>query len=449
MRVQLLGATGTVTGSRFLVTHGDTRLLVDCGLFQGLKVLRERNWRRPPFDPASLDGVVLTHAHLDHSGMLPALIRDGYKGPVYVTRGTRDLLGVLLPDAGHLQEEDAAYANRKGFSKHKPALPLYTKEDATHALTRLRAFGWEETVDVGELSLRFSRAGHILGAAHVTVTDGKKTIVFSGDVGRPDDALMDAPTPPARADLVLMESTYGAREHPDDPRAQLAEVVGRTLDRGGIVLIPSFAVGRTQSMLLHLHEILDERGSPRPPVYVNSPMAAKATAIYREHVGDHRLSPEQTERVLGGARIVGSVEESKDLNMQRGPMVVIAASGMLTGGRVLHHLKAYGPDENNTIILPGYQAAGTRGDRLVRGERSLRIHGRDVPIRADVVQVDGFSAHADKNDLVAWLRAAEAPPKRVVLVHGEPTAADALRLLVRDELGLDVHVGDDNEILEV
>jgi metallo-beta-lactamase family protein len=246
-----------------------------------------------------------------------------------------------------------------------------------------------------------------------------------------------------------MESTYGERTHPVDPRKQLAEIVNKTLDRGGIVLIPSFAVGRTQSMLLHLDGILTERGEPRPPVYVNSPMAHSATDIYRAHPADHRLSPEECERVLGGARMVGSVEESKALNNSRGPMVVIAASGMLTGGRVLHHIKAYGPDERNTIILPGYQAAGTRGDRLVRGARTLRIHGQDIPINADVVQVDGFSAHADKNELAEWLGDAEGEPGQVVLVHGEPTAADNLRLELREKLGWRVHVGDDAEIIEV
>jgi metallo-beta-lactamase family protein len=424
-----LGATGTVTGSKYLVTTPHARVLVDCGLFQGLKELRLRNWRPLPLDVTSLDAVVLTHAHIDHAGCLPLLVRQGFNGPVYCTPATQALCRIMLPDAGYLQEEDARYANRKGFSKHHPALPLYTVEDAKNCLGRLNPLDMDTTIQLGVgMALRFARAGHLLGAASVDLEIEGKRLVFSGDVGRPNDPLMHAPKSLERADYLVVESTYGNRRHAtDDSAEQLAQVVRRTVKRGGIVLIPSFAVGRAQT-LLHLLAVARAQGQiPHDvPIYLNSPMAIDTTELFRQFAGEHRLTTEQCRAMREVATNVVTVEDSKRLNERRGPMIVIAGSGMATGGRIVHHLKQWAGDARNTILLSGFQAAGTRGAALAAGAREIKIHGALWPVRADVAQISGLSAHADYEELVGWLEPLRRRrPTRVFVTHGEPAAAAA------------------------
>ena len=450
MRLQFLGAAGTVTGSKTLVEAGDTRVLVDCGLYQGVKSLRLRNWADFPFDPASLDAVLLTHAHIDHSGLLPALVRDGFSGPVFCSPPTRALCEILLPDAAHLQEEDARYANRKGFSKHRPALPLYTGEDAELALTRLSSVRFHTERELGALRFRLQPAGHILGAASIAVEHAGRSVLFSGDLGRHDDLLMPPPDPPGAPDFVVVESTYGDRQHLAlDPFASLAAALNRTAARGGILLIPSFAVGRAQTLLYCFHEIF-RRGLAEPvPVFVNSPMATNVTKLFERLVDYHRLDAAHAGAVCDVARYVRSVEESRALADSRDPAVIISASGMASGGRVLHHLRALAPDPRNTLLFPGFQAPGTRGDAIVHGAESVKIHGQTVPIGAEVVQLDIFSAHADQTDLLAWLGACERPPRRVFVNHGEAVPADTLRHLAKDRLGYDAHVPDYREELDL
>jgi metallo-beta-lactamase family protein len=446
MEVTFLGAAGTVTGSKFLVRSGTTRVLVDCGLFQGLKELRQRNWRPLPFDPGDLDAVVLSHAHLDHTGFLPALIRDGYDGPVHCTLPTRDLCTILLADSGRIQEEDAEYANRKGFSKHSPALPLYTSEDAERAIGRLAPVAMRQDFSIGQLSFTYHPAGHILGAASVRVQAGAKAVLFSGDLGRSDDLLMPVPDLPGSPDWVVMESTYGDRDHPKgDPIEALGEVAKRTLERGGVLIIPSFAVGRAQTMIYCFHRLFETGQVERVPVFLNSPMAIDVSELYHLHHSFHKLTLEQCARAFRDVRFVHSVSQSKALNRRKGPMVIIAAAGMLTGGRVLHHLKTFGGDPRSTILLPGYQAEGTRGAALLRGEEQLKIHGRYWPIRAEVIQHNIFSAHGDQGDLVSWIGECERPPRGVALVHGEPDAARTLTGRIGETLGYDARPARDGE----
>ncbi len=437
MNLAFLGAAGTVTGSKTLVTHEGKQLLVDCGLFQGYKNLRTMNWEPFPFDPAKLDAVVLTHAHLDHSGALPLLVKRGFQGLVFATPSTIDLCRILLPDSGRLQEEDAEYANRHKLSKHSPALPLYTENDAERALRRLEPLPFEQPGDVtGSLHLRLRPAGHILGASSVELTAGDTTVLFSGDLGRPDDLIMRAPTPIARADHVVIESTYGDRLHDtQDAEAALGEVIKRTAARGGIVVIPAFAVGRAQALLYAIYRLKARAAIPDLPVFLNSPMAIDMTEIYHRHRAEHRLSVEECNGMCKVAKMTRTVEESRALNSLRYPAVIVSASGMATGGRVLHHLKALGPDRRNTIVFAGYQAGGTRGARLLSGERNIRIHGEDVTINAEVVSLPGMSAHADAGQLVQWLATAPKPPRSVYLNHGEAGPADSLRQRIERELG--------------
>ena len=450
MKLRFLGAAGTVTGSKFLLETARTRLLVDCGLYQGVKQLRLRNWSAPPFDPASLDGMVLTHAHLDHSGYLPALVRDGYAGPIHVTPATADLCRILLPDSGRIHEEDARYANREKFSKHDPARPLYTEQDAFEVLPRLRPVGFDEPFAVGDLRVRMTPAGHILGAASIEVGHADRRVLFSGDLGRSDDLVMRPPEPPEGADFVLVESTYGDRHHPaTDGIAELAALLAKVAGRGSVLLIPSFAIGRAQTMLYCLHRIFESGLAPRLPVFVDSPMASDVTELYERHVACHKLSPEHCRDVCDVAEYTRSVEQSKALRERRGAMVIVSASGMATGGRVLHHLKNLAPDPRNVILLPGYQAPGTRGDAIARGAERVKIHGGYVPVRAEVVQLDVFSAHADQTDLLAWLGTAAGRARRVFVVHGEPVAADTLRRLVSERLGVAAQVPEHLESVEL
>jgi metallo-beta-lactamase family protein len=438
LTVTFLGAAGTVTGSKYLVTTPHARVLVDCGLFQGLKELRLRNWRPLPIDVASLDAVVLTHAHIDHSGCLPLLVKQGFNGPVYCTPATQALCRIMLPDAGYLQEEDARYANRKGFSKHHPALPLYTVEDAKNSLGHLKPVEMETTVHLAPgVALRLIPAGHLLGAASVELEIEGKRLVFSGDVGRPSDQLMHAPKSLDRADYLIVESTYGNRRHAsDDPAEQLEQVVRRTVARGGILLIPSFAVGRAQT-LLHLLAIARarQRIPADVPIYLNSPMAIDTTQLFQEFAGEHRLTSEQCRAMREVATNVVTIEDSKRLNARTGSMIVIAGSGMATGGRIVHHLKQFAGDPRNTILLSGFQAAGTRGAALAAGAREIKIHGALWPIRAEVSQISGLSAHADYEELVAWLKPLRQRPSRVFVTHGEPAAAAAFAEHLRRAFG--------------
>ena len=446
LSVTFLGAAGTVTGSRFLVESDGARVLVDCGLFQGLKVLRLRNREPLPFEPASIDAVLLTHAHLDHSGFLPVLVRDGFEGPIHCTAPTRDLVPILLADSGRIQEEDARYANRKGYSRHRPALPLYTERDAAAVEPALRTRAPGEPFTVGDLRVEFGVAGHILGAATIRISAGDRSVTFSGDLGRNETLLMPPPEPARASNLIVMESTYGDRRHPEaDPLLLLADVARRTLARGGVLMIPSFAVGRAQEVLLALHRLMRDGAVRRVPVFLNSPMAIDVTELFHVHGGYHRVLLDEYAAAFAGIELVRSVEESKALNRRRGPIVIVAGAGMLTGGRILHHLRAFGGDRRNTIVLVGHQAAGTRGAALVAGAGQLKVHGSYVRIRAEVARIDGFSAHADQRELLDWLSASSPPPGRVFLVHGEPSAADCLRLGIRDELGIAAYVARDGE----
>jgi metallo-beta-lactamase family protein len=439
--LQFLGANATVTGSRYLVNAGSTRILVDCGLFQGYKPLRLRNWAEFPVDPASIDAVVLTHAHLDHSGYLPRLIRSGFRGRVWCTEATRSLCGILLPDSGRLLEEEAGYANRSGSSKHHPAEPLYSEADARASLTHLQGVGFEHAFEpVAGVRATFRMQGHILGAAAVTLEFEGTRITFSGDLGRPDDPVMLAPAPLVDSDWLVVESTYGNRVHPAGTLEQeLLAVLQRVIARGGVVVIPAFAVGRAQ-MLLHVIAQLQSTGQlPEVPVYLNSPMAASVTGLYRQYPQLHRLDAAALDAMQRSTRIVDSVEASKALNRRKGPMVIVSASGMATGGRVLHHLVAFAPDPRNAIVLCGYQAGGTRGAALAAGNKQLRIFGQDVQVGAEVIQLAAGSAHADADEILAWLRTAPKPPRKVFVTHGEPDAADALRARIEHELGWPAH----------
>lgn len=452
MRIQFLGAAGTVTGSKYLATARDTRVLVDCGLFQGLKQLRLRNWAALPVEPKSISAVVLTHAHLDHSGYVPLLVKAGFRGPIYCTPATFELCKILLPDSGRLQEEDAGYANRGGFSKHHPALPLYTEEDALASLRRFRPLGNGEAVDLGGgLTARFDPAGHILGAAIVTLTGQTHRVVFSGDLGRPDDPLMRAPCAIEAADYLVVESTYGDRLHPSlDPLDELEAVITRTIGRGGVVVVPAFAVGRAQSLLLCIARLKAAQRIPRDlPVYLNSPMAVDVTGLYQRFRGEHRLDAQECAAMCHVAKYVNSVEESRHLNTVQRPMIIVAASGMATGGRVVHHLKAFAPDARNTILFSGYQAAGTRGAAMLAGAPSIRIHGQDVPLRAEVAACTSLSAHADHAQIVQWLRHFQAPPRTTFVTHGEPVAADAMRQHIERELHWTTHVPDYRDSVEL
>lgn len=435
--ISFWGASETVTGSRFLVEGQGHRVLVDCGLFQGVKRLREMNWDRFPVDPASIDAVILTHAHIDHSGYLPALVRDGFAGTVWCTPATARLARIMLLDSAHLHEEDARMANRRKSSKHEPALPLYTTEDAERALEHLRPTAERhDFTPVPGFTARFTPVGHILGAASVHLDDGRRSVNFTGDVGRPDDPIMWPPEPMPAADHLVTESTYGDRRHePVDPADELCEVVAHTLGRGGTLLVPVFAVGRAQTVL-HLLSGLRRAGRiPEVPTYLNSPMAVEATELFLELAGQHRLSAEECHRLRADVEFVRTVEESIELSKRRGPMIILAASGMATGGRVLHHLEELAPNHRNTVLFAGYQAAGTRGEAMVNGAREVKIFGEHVPVRARVENLDSLSAHADADEIIDWLRQLPAPPERVSIVHGEATAADVFRRRIQEELG--------------
>lgn len=419
-----------------MVEAGERKLLVDSGLFQGYKALRLRNWSPLPFDPAKLDAVLLTHAHIDHSGYLPVLVRDGFRGPVYCTDATAELCSILLPDSGRLQEADASFAARHGFSKHRPPRPLYTEADARRSLQSLHPVHANATVDLGGgVEARWTEVGHILGASAVTLRHQSRSICFSGDVGRYDDPLMREPAPRPTSDVLVIESTYGNRQHVDTrPEVKLAEVIRRTIARGGTVVIPSFAVGRAQLVLYLIHRLRAAGEIPNVPIWLDSPMATSATELYTRYAHLHRLDAE-TCKAAFGIRYAHTPDESKALDAGEAPMILISASGMATGGRVVHHLRRFAPDEKHTILFAGFQAGGTRGAAMVAGAETIKIHGGYVPVRAEVAQLDALSAHADSDELVRWLRSNDEAPKEVFIVHGEPDASDALRRRITEELG--------------
>jgi metallo-beta-lactamase family protein len=446
MKIRFLGAAGTVTGSRYLLTHGGQQLLVDCGLFQGVKNIRSRNWKPFPVNAADISAVVLTHAHLDHSGYLPRLMREGFAGPVWTTSASRELVDILLEDSAHLQEEDARHANRFGYSKHHPAEPLYTSEDADDAMKHFRSADFGDPVTIGPFHVTFFRAGHILGAASVRVECGGHSITFSGDLGRPNDPVMMAPEALVASDWLVVESTYGDRLHAEhDPYETLAAIVSRTAARGGTVLLPAFAVGRAQTLMYLLSRLMDEHRIPDLPVFLDSPMAIDVTGVFRKYRHEHRLTQDACDRIRDAVTYTRSPEDSEALAANRYPKVIIAGAGMLNGGRILHHLLAFGADPRNTVVITGYQAEGTRGDALLKGARSLRIFGRDAQISCEVAQIDGLSAHADYREMLDWLRPIERAPRRVFVTHGEPVASDSLRQKLEHELGWSAVVPEQDE----
>ncbi len=436
MKITFLGATNTVTGSKYLVSAGNKKILVDCGLFQGLKQLRLRNWEPLPINPAEVDAVILTHAHIDHSGYLPLFVKNGFSGKVYCSSGTHDLCKILLPDSAHLQEDEAYYANKHGFSKHSPALPLYTQDDAARALELFEDVDFNQITVLGDgLSLELYPSGHMMGSAFVRLKDAHTSILFSGDIGRPNDVLMKPPVPIKQADYLVLESTYGDRRHdPADPKKRLAEIINRTIKRHGVVLVPVFAVGRAQELMYYIHLLKAEGAIPDIPVYLNSPMAIDATEIFYKHMREHKLNRQQCEDLCRAAIMVNDVEASKRLNNKEGPMIILAASGMASGGRVVHHLKAFAPGARNTILFAGFQAAGTRGAAMLNGAETIKIHGEYYPVRAQVEFISNLSAHADYEEILQWLQGFESAPKCTFITHGEPTAADRMRLHVAERM---------------
>ncbi|MEM7051319.1 MAG: MBL fold metallo-hydrolase [Acidobacteriota bacterium] len=455
LRLTFHGAAGTVTGSKHLLDVDQTRVLLDAGLFQGRKKLRLRNWAPPTFAPASIDHVLLSHTHIDHVGFLPRLVKLGLEAPVHCTPAAYELAELMLLDSAKIQEDDARYANRKGFSKHKPALPLYTREDARAALDLRRRLLFDEWLDLGPLRARFHNAGHILGSAFIETVisrgDDELRLVYSGDVGRFEMPLHPDPEPLPACDVLIMESTYGDRSHPQvSILEQIGEPFSECLGNGGIVLIPAFAVGRSQQVTLVLRRLMKEGRLPEVPIHIDSPMATKATNIYGHHLNERNLDPEVFEdgRLRLFPRDVSfhrTTAESKQLNRMKGPRIIISSSGMLSGGRVLHHVKRLAGDPKNLITLVGYQAHGTRARALLEGDRSIRIHGSDVAVRCQVLSLQGMSGHADREALLEWVASAPRPPKVVFLVHGEPEPAAALGRELRRRFHCDTITPDHGE----
>ncbi|OFW14344.1 MAG: mRNA 3'-end processing factor [Acidobacteria bacterium RIFCSPLOWO2_12_FULL_67_14] len=443
-----LGAARTVTGSKYLLEHDGRRVLVDCGLFQGLKELRLRNWEPFPIAPRSLDAVVVTHAHLDHVGWLPRLVAQGYRGRIFCTSGTADLCRLVLPDSARIQEEDTRRANRRGYTKHHPALPLYTEADAWRAVSQLQPLGYHRPIEAASgLSIEFTPVGHLLGAAYVLARlDGAGTILFGGDLGRYGRPVLPDPSDAVEADIVLVESTYGNRDHaPDDDGEALAQAIRDAAARGGKIIIPSFAIGRVEELLYWVRRLEEARRIPVLPVYIDSPMASEALRFYTARVAelDPDMRPAQKGVATFGStrfQTVASPQESKALTASDAPAIIISASGMATGGRVLHHMAAALPDPKHTILFVGFQAPGTRGRQLVDGAHEVRIHGRPVPVAARIVNNDSMSAHADRGEILRWLSTLPRPPRRLFLVHGEENALGALKDLVKSRLEWDAYI---------
>jgi metallo-beta-lactamase family protein len=454
LSLTFLGAAGTVTGSKFLLQTEQARVLVDAGLFQGIKSLRRRNWDPVGFPAPALDAVVVSHAHLDHCGYLPALVRLGFNGPVFLTADTAALAEIVLRDSAKLQEEDARYAARRGFSKHRKPKPLYDTDDVERTLPLFRVIDFDTEVEAtAGISVRLPTAGHILGSTSPVLTAGRATVAFSGDLGRPNHPLLRPPGPPPRAQAIVVESTYGDRRHPTSPVDELAAAINRTVDRAGSVVIPAFAVDRTELLLLALGDLRRAGRIPSVPIYVDSPMALRGLEVYRAAIeqGHADLRPDLPEDILEdpNLRAAHTAAESEALNNPGRPCIIISASGMASGGRVLHHLKHMLPDPANTVVIVGYQAVGTRGRDLVDGATQVKIHGEYVPVRAQVADIEGFSVHADSDELLTWLGSAPEPPKVVYLVHGEPAASAELARRVGGELGWLAVVARDGEKVRV
>lgn len=453
LSISFHGGAGTVTGSKYLVRAGNTSVLIDCGMFQGVKYLREMNWKGTGFPPNEPDAILLTHAHIDHTGYLPRLVADGFRGPVYCTPATAEMTRILLLDSAEIQEEDAAYANRKGYSKHKPALPLYTVKDVLRAIQLFRTVDYHHPIHLpGGVTATFRNAGHILGSSVVQLDvaqpEGKARLVFSGDLGRYHQPLHTDPEPLPECDALILESTYGDRDHSHEPlAAQIQRAFASVIERKGTILIPSFAVARAQLVTLILRELIETGRLPEIPIHVDSPMASDVTGIYNRYLDSEYLDrdiPHTARRSLfpRNVRFHRTVQESKKLNNMGGPRIIISASGMLTGGRVLHHLQRLAPDRRNLIALVGYQAVGTRGRALVDGERTVRMYGIDVPIHAEVVTLNGLSAHADRDELLRWVGTAPKPPKTIFLTHGEEESAAALAKTLKERFQVSAETPD-------
>lgn len=449
--ITFLGGAGTVTGSKYLVEHDGKKILVDCGLFQGLKTLRVRNWSPLPIKVSEIDAVILTHAHVDHSGYIPRLVKDGFRGKIYASAATFDLCKILLPDSGYLMEEEAEYLNKRQRTKHKPALPLFTQEEAETALQYFEPVAFDDRITLpGGISFEFAYAGHILGAAQVIMKCDGKQIAFTGDIGRMEDPLLLPPAKLTGADYLVIESTYGNRLHePTDLADTLEKIICETHARGGIIIIPAFAVGRAQTLMYFLAELKKAGKIPDFPMYLNSPMAESASDLLGKYLELHRLNKTDCDATCSVVKYIRTPEQSRWLNEQKGPMLIISASGMLTGGRVLHHIKAFAGDERNAILLTGFQAAGTRGEALQRGASELKIHGEYFPIRAQVHTLENISAHADYSEILAWLEQCNIGPRRVFVTHGEPVAADELRRRLIDKFGWHAMVPDQGQTVEL
>lgn len=435
MKITFLGATNTVTGSKYLLSLDDKNILIDCGLFQGLKELRLRNWKKFPVDAKKIHSIILTHAHLDHSGYIPVLIKNGFTGKIYCSNATKDLCSILLPDSGYLQEEEAKFANKYGYSKHKPALPLYTREEAEESLNQFHSIDFRKQVKFGDQTyMSLIPAGHILGASFVQFKHYNDTVLFSGDIGRPHDPIMYPPSVIQAADYLILESTYGNKLHAKiDPLVELSDIITRTVKRGGTIVIPAFAVGRAQHMLYFMYLLRQSKRIPDVPIYLDSPLARDATEIFRKYAELHRLTPELAQKVCDVATYINTKEESQDLDMQEHSKIIISASGMLEGGRVLHHIRVFAPDPKNTIIFTGYQAAGTRGADLAQGKNVIKIFGTEIPVNAEMQVLSNMSAHADYEEILQWLANFNHYPKKVFITHGEPDSAQSLKQKIEEK----------------
>lgn len=447
--LQFLGGAGTVTGSKFLLQFENRKVLVDCGLFQGLKELRLKNWAPFPVDPKTIDAVLLTHAHLDHCGYLPLLVKNGFSGPVYCTAPTRDLCKVILYDSAKIQEEDAERANEEGYSKHSPAKPLYTTEDAQRALQLFKIVGTHVWIPIAEqVEARFTNSGHILGSALIEVKTPEHSIAFTGDLGRSEPLILHPPEFIKKADYVVVESTYGDRLHsPMSPLKELAKVICDTVERKGHVVIPSFAVGRTQDVLFLISVLKQQCQIKDIPIFLDSPMGINATEIFADYPECHRLSSAEVSNLCKSVTMVKSQQQSYELLHRKDSSIIIAGSGMLTGGRVLTHLVKRLPDDRNSVVLVGYQPASTRGSLLKDGITELKIYGQYVPVRAKIEEISTLSAHADQRDMLKWLGNFESPPKNIFIVHGEPQGSDALRVRIQDTLKWKCTIPHQNEIV--